>query len=51
MGGQSAIARMTGIPDPDPALAVRVIDDAGHFLVDEAPEQVMEHLEPFLRAD
>lgn len=48
MGGRSAITRALGLPRPDPMLRVEVLDDAGHFLVDEQPERVLELVGDFL---
>ena len=50
MGGESPITKMTGVPAEGPELEVAVIDDAGHFIVDEAPDQVLALLRPFLAA-
>jgi pimeloyl-ACP methyl ester carboxylesterase len=47
-GGGSAITKMTGLPVPSDNLEVQVIPNAGHYLVDEAPDQVMQYLGPFL---
>jgi pimeloyl-ACP methyl ester carboxylesterase len=48
MGGESAIKRMTGIPPEMPCLRVEVLPGVGHFLVDEAPDEVLALLRPFL---
>lgn len=48
MGGRSAITKAMGLPRPDPMLRVEVLEDAGHFVVDEQPERVLELVEDFL---
>ncbi len=48
MGGSSSITRSLGLPRPDPLLRVEVIENAGHFLVDEEPERVLELVREFL---
>ena len=48
MGGRSSITRALGLPRPDPLLRVEVIEHAGHFLVDEEPERVLELVREFL---
>lgn len=47
MGGQSPLRRVLD-PRPGPNLSVETIDGAGHFLPEEAPEQVLALAEPFL---
>jgi pimeloyl-ACP methyl ester carboxylesterase len=47
MGAQSAL-RWVLDPRPGPNLQVQTIAGAGHFLPEEAPEQVLELAEPFL---
>jgi pimeloyl-ACP methyl ester carboxylesterase len=47
MGGQSGLRRVLD-PQPGPNLTVETIDGAGHFLPEEAPEQVLALAEPFL---
>ena len=48
MGGRSGITRALGLPRPDPLLRVEVIENAGHFLVDEQPVRVLELIRGFL---
>lgn len=48
MGERSLVSRLVGIPKPRPNLRVEVIPAAGHFLPDEAPEEVLDLLRPFL---
>lgn len=48
MGANSAVTRLVGAPEPEPNLRVERIDGVGHFIVDEAPEEVLALLEPFL---
>jgi len=48
MGGASPITRAMGLPRPDPLLRVEVIEGAGHFIVDEAPEPVLALIQEFL---
>jgi pimeloyl-ACP methyl ester carboxylesterase len=47
MGAQSGLRRVLD-PQPGPNLTVETIDGAGHFLPEEAPEQVLALAEPFL---
>jgi pimeloyl-ACP methyl ester carboxylesterase len=47
MGGRSGITKALGLPRPDPLLQVEVIPEAGHFLVDEAPDRVLALLQRF----
>jgi pimeloyl-ACP methyl ester carboxylesterase len=48
MGGESGITKAFGAPDPRDNLRVEFIPQAGHFLVDEAPREVLDLLCPFL---
>lgn len=48
MGGKSAITRLLGPPEPEPNLRVEVLPGRGHFIVDEAPDEVLGMLRPFL---
>jgi pimeloyl-ACP methyl ester carboxylesterase len=48
MGERSAITRLMGAPSPSPMLQVQTIAGAGHFLVDEAPDEVRDRLLAFL---
>lgn len=50
MGGSGAIAKLIGVPERRPNLEVEVIEGAGHFLPEEAPDEVLELLLPFLAA-
>src|SRR5918997_3171640 len=50
MGGESQITKLLGVPSEAPNLQVEVLDGIGHYVVDEAPEEVMAHLRPFLAA-
>jgi pimeloyl-ACP methyl ester carboxylesterase len=50
MGGVSPLRRVLA-PKPGPTLRVETIPEAGHFLPEEAPEQVLELAAPFLEAD
>jgi pimeloyl-ACP methyl ester carboxylesterase len=47
MGGESILQR-TFSPQSSPNLEVREIPGAGHFLPEEAPRDVLRHVEPFL---
>ena len=47
MGSQSVLWRTTA-PQPAPSLEVRIIEGAGHFLAEEAPDQVLTLALPFL---
>ncbi len=47
MGADSALRRILD-PRPGPNLRVESIPDAGHFLPEEAPEEVLRHAAPFL---
>jgi pimeloyl-ACP methyl ester carboxylesterase len=47
MGGASPIHRVLN-PQPGPNLRVETIEGAGHFLPEEAPDQVLELAIPFL---
>jgi pimeloyl-ACP methyl ester carboxylesterase len=49
MGAESPIRRLAGTPRPTAQLRVEVIEGAGHFLVDEAPEAVTQLLGEHLR--
>lgn len=49
MGSESPVTRLIGAPEAGPNLRVELIPGAGHFVVDEAPEEVLGLLEPFLR--
>jgi pimeloyl-ACP methyl ester carboxylesterase len=49
MGAESPILRLAGTPRPTAQLRVEVIEGAGHFLVDEAPEAVTQLLGEHLR--
>ena len=48
MGGESAITRAFGAPEPRPNLRVELVPRAGHFLVDESPQEILALLKPFL---
>lgn len=48
MGGDSAITKLLGVPRPEANLRVELIPGAGHFLVDETPDEVLRLLAPFL---
>jgi pimeloyl-ACP methyl ester carboxylesterase len=48
MGGESPVAKMAGIPRGDRNLEVEVLPGVGHFMVDEAPDQVTERIEAFI---
>ena len=50
MGGESQITKLLGVPNEAPNLEVEVLGGVGHYVVDEAPEAVMERLRPFLAA-
>ena len=50
MGGESQITKLLGLPSEAPNLQVEVLDGVGHYVVDEAPEEVMAQLRPFLGA-
>lgn len=50
MGERSPLKRAVGLPEPHPMMRVEVIPGAGHFLAEEAPDAVLEHVVPFLRA-
>ena len=47
MGERSAVTRLIGAPEPGPMLTVELID-AGHYVVDEAPAEVLALLRGFL---
>lgn len=49
MGGESAITKLLGAPKQEDNMRVEQLPGAGHFLVDEAPRQLLELLLPFLR--
>jgi pimeloyl-ACP methyl ester carboxylesterase len=48
MGAESAVTKLVGAPEPEPNLRVEQIAEVGHFVVDEAPGEVLALLEPFL---
>ena len=48
MGGESSLTKLLGVPEEEANLRVEVLPGAGHFLVDEAPRQVLAQLLPFL---
>jgi pimeloyl-ACP methyl ester carboxylesterase len=48
MGEESGIVKAFGMPAPEPGVDVRALPGAGHFIVDEAPEEVLALLRPFL---
>jgi pimeloyl-ACP methyl ester carboxylesterase len=50
MGADSPVARLLGVPDPAENLEVEVIDGVGHYVPDEAPEEVIALLRRFLAA-
>ena len=48
MGGDSAVTKLVGAPEPGPNLKVEMVEGVGHFVVDEAPQIVGDLLDPFL---
>ncbi len=47
-GGESALVKMTGLPDPDPNLTVEVVAGSGHFVPEERPDEVARLVTAFL---
>src|SRR3712207_1559047 len=50
MGADSMLTKLLGLPEPLPNLQVETLPGVGHYVVDEAPEEVMAVLRPFLSA-
>jgi pimeloyl-ACP methyl ester carboxylesterase len=48
MGGESMIAKLLGVPAERENLEVQVLDGVGHYVVDEAPDEVLARLSRFL---
>ena len=49
MGERSPLKRAVGLPDPRAMMRVEEIPGAGHFLAEEAPEEVLAEVLPFFR--
>ena len=50
MGAESAITKLIGVPDPRENLEVEVLPGVGHYVVEEAPDEVRDRLRAFLAA-
>jgi pimeloyl-ACP methyl ester carboxylesterase len=50
MGGDSAITKLLGVPEARENLEVEVLEGVGHYVVDEAPDEVLARLRAFLGA-
>jgi pimeloyl-ACP methyl ester carboxylesterase len=48
LGERSPITRMLGVPEPRRNLRVELVPAAGHYLPEEAPEEVLALAQPFL---
>jgi len=49
MGERSPLKRAVGLPDPRAMMRVEEIPGAGHFLAEEAPDEVLAEVLPFFR--
>jgi pimeloyl-ACP methyl ester carboxylesterase len=50
MGAESPITKLIGVPEPAENLEVELVDGVGHYVVDEAPGELLARLRQFLPA-